>query len=85
MERARPGRRQCLLRCGVSVLSLEPLRAVGRLAPLDRVLRQRSGETATFNRGAGRGRSEWREKTEEWQVKTGRGRPFPLIWGQHVH
>ena len=40
---AQPSRRQCLLRCGVSVLSLEPLRAVGRLAPLDRVLRQRSG------------------------------------------
>jgi hypothetical protein len=34
--------------------------------------------------GAGRGRSEWREKTEDWQV-TGRGRPIPLIWGQHVH
>ena len=28
---------------------------------------------------------DWREKTEDWQVKTGRGRPIPHIWGQHVH
>ena len=36
---AQPSRRQCLLRCGVSVRSLEPLGAVRRLAPLDRVRR----------------------------------------------
>ena len=32
-----------------------------------------------------KGAAEWREKTEDWQVKTGGGRPIPLIWGQHVH
>ena len=42
-----------LLRCGASMLSLELLGAVGRLAPLDRILRQRSGQTATLTRGAG--------------------------------
>ena len=82
---AQPSRRQCLLRCGVSVLSLEPLGAVGRLAPLDRVLRQRQRTDCDLEPRRGGRRSEWREKTEDWQVETGRGARFPLSCGQHVH